>query len=192
MNQVTLKTIALSGTALILVVLVAMGLLNQCASAITDGNRPVQVQLHYPTPYPTAAPVGLAENYDSIARSTDRQHQRQDGETTGEATAFAETDYIGHGAVGPVDNVILLPVCIPAPGFPWTQHLIGAPGDQPMPSQILSGGSGIRSAFVLQEYGTLAGGDDTGINTVLVVVGGAADHQPQQPPAHRYEVAATR
>ena len=180
------------------ILLVMTGLLAVlvCGVMPFDEGRPLQIELHYPTPYPTAvipptatpiptAPpsgavlVRLAEKYDSITNQADRQYQRVDGDTTDRNIAFTETDFIGHGAVGSVGNVIMLPQCIPFSDpnldpryiFPWTRYAIAIPTAQSIPDHILAAGFDVRDAFVLQEYRTTAGDPSTQVNTVLDIGG---------------------
>ena len=142
----------------VLLVIVGLGVVAVASGYITDPDKPLQVELHYPTPLPTLTPTPyipvlsdqvarLGEKADALGTSADRTFQS----TT---DAFTVSHFAGHDAVGAVGNALTIPACPPlsTPGYPSFRYAIAWPAALPEPATVLLDGvSDWKASFVFQE-----------------------------------------
>ena len=170
MSEMGLKQIALLGTVVVFFAVLVLGLMEAGSRYFTSADRPLQVELHYPTPLPTpvlpptvtpvptmvpaaAVTIRLAEKYDTLPTQANENYQGARG-------GFTVEDFAGHGAVASASHVLTLPSCIPSSSgagqqetryiYPWTRYAIAWRSTLPEPAHVLSSGTDIRNAFVVQ------------------------------------------
>lgn len=171
MRKVSSSRMAIAAVVAVMLLLTALAFLAVFFGSLTNSTDPVQVELHYPTPYPTdvvpptATPiptrvptgsvrVRLAEHYDDIDGQAGADYQ------AGPA-AFTVRDFAGHGGVGSGEDFITVPRCLvvgppsegghdPAHGYPWTRYAIAWLASRPEPDHVIVAGYDQKPDFAVQ------------------------------------------